>query len=111
MSAAVAYPTTMPPLWGAESMKRLDRTPAPTHVVPPVYPQEWSDRGIAGAATVEFFIDETGQARIPFVIAADQPLLGAAAVAAVMQWRFEPPLRNGNPVLVRAQQVFTFDLP
>jgi TonB family protein len=97
--------------YGAESMKRIDRIPTPTHVVPPIYPKEWSDRGITGSATVEFFIDESGRARIPFVTSADQPLLGASAVAAVTQWRFEPPTRSGTPVLVRAQQVFTFEVP
>ncbi len=92
----------------AETLKRLDRIPAPTHVVPPVYPKDWSDRGIAGSATVEFFIDETGQPRIPVVIATDHRFLGASAVAAVAQWRFEPPQAHGQPALVHAEQVFTF---
>ena len=91
-----------------EGLKRLDRIPTPTHVVPPVYPQEWSDRGIRGSATVEFYIDESGRARIPLVTAADHPLLGASAVAAVAQWRFEPPTCQGRRVLAHIEQVFAF---
>ena len=97
-----------PPAYGAESLQRLDRIPTPTHVVPPVYPADWSDRGIAGTATVEFYVDESGRTRIPLVTAASHPLLGASAVAAVAQWRFEPPTRAGRPVLARIEQVFTF---
>jgi outer membrane biosynthesis protein TonB len=35
-------------------------------------------------------------------------MYAAAAVSAVEQWRFEPPLRKGAPVLVYAQQEFSF---
>lgn len=94
--------------YGAASLKNLDRIPTPTHVVPPVYPRNWADRGIVGSATVEFFIDESGRARIPLVAAADHPLLGASAVAAIAQWQFEPPTCHGRRVLVRAEQVFAF---
>lgn len=97
--------------YGAERTQNLDRIPTPTHVVPPIYPKEWSDKGVTGMATVEFYIDESGQARIPVVVSADQPMLGGSAAAAVSQWRFEPPTRHGKPVLVRAQQVFTFSPP
>jgi TonB family protein len=92
----------------AEPFKNLDRIPTPTRVVAPIYPQAWIDRGITGRATVEFFIDENGHARIPLATASDHGLLGASAVAAVAQWRFEPPTCQGKPVLVRAEQVFTF---
>ena len=33
----------------------------------------------------------------------------SAAVMAVEQWQFEPPVSRGNPVFVRAQQVFNFN--
>ncbi len=99
---------TGPLAYHAVALRYLDHIPTPTRVVPPVYPREWAERGIAGSATVEFYIDESGQTRIPLVTAADHRLLGASAVAAVGQWRFEPPTRSGRPVLVRAEQVFTF---
>jgi TonB family protein len=92
----------------AEGLKNLDHIPTPTQVVAPIYPKDWSDRGIVGSATVEFYIDQSGKARIPVVTSADHSLLGASAVAAVSQWHFEPPTRAGKPVLVRAEQIFTF---
>ena len=46
--------------------------------------------------------------RVPSVSVEDDSLLTSLAVAALRQWRFEPPTRNGNPVLVRASQVFNF---
>jgi TonB family protein len=100
-----------PAVYRAESLKNLDAIPTPTHVVPPSYPLNWSDRGIRGTATVEFYIDEEGRVRIPVVSATDHPLLGGSALAAVMQWRFEAPVSRGRRVLVRAEQLFTFEPP
>jgi TonB family protein len=59
--------------------------------------------------TVEFYIDEQGRVRMAAVPreAADD-IYSAAAVAAVEQWRFEPPLRKGKPVLVLVEQLFRF---
>jgi len=97
-----------PTAYCAESLKNLDRIPTPTHVVPPTYPRNWADRGIIGSATVEFYIDESGRARIPIVASSDHLLLGASAVAAIAQWHFEPPTCRGRRVLVHAEQVFAF---
>ncbi len=86
-------------------LRELDRIPTPVHVVPPAVRLEDKARSV----TVEFYIDEEGRVRMPAVEreSADD-LLAAAAVAAVEQWRFEPPLRRGRPVLVYAQQEFNF---
>jgi outer membrane biosynthesis protein TonB len=86
----------------------LDRIPTPVHVIQPVLPKSDSSRG-AHDVTVEFFIDEEGKVRVP-TVDRDQAgdIYAAAMVAAVEQWRFEPPRRHGRPVLVVAQQVFNF---
>ncbi|MFZ5497353.1 MAG: TonB family protein [Verrucomicrobiota bacterium] len=86
-------------------LRELDRIPTPIHVVSPAVRLEEQKRSV----TVEFYIDEQGRVRLPAVDrgSADD-LLAAAAVAAVEQWRFEPPLRKGQPVLVYAQQEFSF---
>jgi TonB family protein len=83
----------------------LDRIPNPMQVVPPMVAK--SNR--LHIVTVEFYIDEEGRVRMPAVAreSADDAY-AAAAVAAVEQWRFEPPLRKGRPVLVYAQQEFSF---
>lgn len=86
-------------------LRELDRIPTPVHVVTPSAKLDGPPRSV----TVEFYIDEQGRVRMPAVDreSADD-MLAAASVAAVEQWRFEPPLRKGRPVLVYAQQEFTF---
>lgn len=86
-------------------LRELDRIPTPVHVVRPSIKPD----GIQHSITVEFYIDEEGKVRMPAVAreSADDAY-AAAAVSAVEQWRFEPPLRKGRSVLVYAQQEFTF---
>jgi TonB family protein len=92
------------------TLRELDRIPTPTKIVKPVYPQELARRHPV-SVTVDFYIDEKGHVRLPAVSresveASDQ--LAGAAVNAVSQWEFEPPLSRGRPVLVLARQLFTF---
>lgn len=86
-------------------LRELDRIPTPVHVVQPAIKMD----GARHSITVNFYIDEEGKVRMPAVAqeSADD-LYAAAAVSAVEQWRFEPPLRKGHPVLVYAQQEFTY---
>lgn len=86
-------------------LRDLDRIPTPVQVVSPVVNSD--DR--VHTVTVEFYIDEQGSVRMAAVPREDAGnVYAAAAVAAVEQWRFEPPLRKGKPVLVLAQQEFNF---
>jgi len=78
-------------------------------VVKPILPGGALSAGQERVVTVDFYIDEEGKVRVPAVdrdVAEDR--LAAAAVSAVEQWRFEPPLRKGHPVLVQVQQDFRF---
>jgi TonB family protein len=90
------------------SLGDLDRIPTPMHVVAPTYPREWAAQGLKGAVAVNFYIDETGKTRMATAEATADPRLAAIAVAAVEQWSFAPPTKNGGAVLVRTQQVFKF---
>src|ERR1700678_3442204 len=94
------------------SLDQLDRIPTPTKIVKPSYTLEQARRSHLRYLTVEFYIDKEGHVRLPAVsresIEADKEL-SAAAVMAVEQWQFEPPVSRGNPVFVRAQQVFNFN--
>jgi TonB family protein len=87
-------------------LSELDETPEPVQVVKPAIKSDARTHHV----TVEFYIDEGGRVRMPAVDrgSADD-YFAAAAVVAVEQWRFKPPLRKGRPVLVRASQEFTFD--
>jgi TonB family protein len=93
------------------TLSELDRIPTPTKIVKPVYTEEQARRSHVPRVTVEFYIDEQGHVRQPAVARqadeADEELC-AAAVTAVEQWQFEPPVSRGRPVLVRVQQDFNF---
>jgi TonB family protein len=93
------------------SLGQLDRTPTPTKIVKPDYVPDRGDRSRAAHVTVQFYIDEKGRVRLPAVTAesnASNEELAAAAITAVSQWRFEPPLVKGRPVLVLAEQDFDY---
>jgi TonB family protein len=90
------------------SLRELDRIPTPVVTVKPLYPGELADKGVKGKVTVDFYIDETGAVHLPAVSVKDDVELTALAVAALRQWKFEPPTRDGHPVLVKASQEFDF---
>jgi TonB family protein len=90
------------------SLRELDRIPIPVTTIAPQYPAKLANKGVKGKVTVDFFIDETGATRMPSVSSHDNSELTALSVQALRQWKFEPPTRNGKPVLLRASQVFSF---
>lgn len=89
-------------------LRDLDRIPLPLNSVAPVYGKDLKERGIQGAVEVRFCIDENGTVRMPAVVSADHPRLAESALAAVRQWKFDPPTSHGAPVLILAQQRFDF---
>lgn len=96
-------------IYKPHGLRTLDGIPTPIQVTQPIYPKEWIDQGLRGSVIVDFYIDETGAVRMTSVASTAQPLLAAAAAAAVREWRFAPPLRKGRPVLAHCQQVFRFE--
>lgn len=88
--------------------ERLDRKPMAESAPAPQYPEAWRDDGITGSVVVSYYIDGEGNVRVPRVLSADHPLLGALARQTVKAWRFAPPTSRGNPVLLRVQQRFDF---
>ena len=57
---------------------------------------------------VRFYIDEQGNVRLPSVTGQPNAYLTEQAMAAVREWKFAPVTSRGQPVLVAAQQEFTF---
>lgn len=90
---------------------RLDRPLAAAHVVSPRYPAELLRGGASGEVSVEFIVDGEGRVRLPAVETAAHPSFAREAVAAIAEWRFEPPRHNNQAVLVRAVQRFQFAPP
>jgi outer membrane biosynthesis protein TonB len=45
-----------------------------------------------------------------FFVKADHDNFVLAAMAAMAQWRFEPPMKNGRAISVKAKQPFSFKI-
>ncbi|MBW7896626.1 MAG: TonB family protein [Opitutaceae bacterium] len=64
-----------------------------------------------GRVTLDFFVDETGRARLPVVVESTHQAYTDAAVQALAAWRFSIPTSQSRPVIVRTQQTFLFSAP
>jgi TonB family protein len=62
----------------------------------------------AGKVTLDFYVDQNGHARLPVVRSATHPAFATAAIRALDGWKFNPPRRQGRPVIVHLQQDFVF---
>jgi TonB family protein len=89
-------------------LKELDRIPVPVNIVRPGYPEAFVGSGLEGTVTVEFYIDESGEVRLPVVLDQTAGDFGGAAMEAVRQWKFEPPVKDETPVVALARQRFSF---
>jgi outer membrane biosynthesis protein TonB len=87
----------------------LDRPIQVVHsVVPPTPASAETSAPHAGSALVDFYVDESGRARMPVVVEMTSAGHAQAAVDALNEWRFATPLRRGQPCAVRVQQRFVF---
>ncbi len=91
-------------------LETLDVKPEVTFQDRPRYPVRMRRAGIAGAALVEFIVDDQGKVRDARTFRATHEDFGAAATAAIMTWKFNPGLKNGRPVATRMQEIIRFEL-
>ena len=71
----------------------------------PVFPEAARAEGLEGSVTVRYDVDVEGVVRNARVVASEPPgVFDAAALAAVRSWRFNPPLRDGEPVAARSRE-------
>jgi TonB family protein len=73
------------------------------------YPDEAKVVGLEGIIIAEIWVDESGRVTNARLLRAI-PMLEDAALAAVMQWRFEPVVVDGKPVPVRMTVTTNFTL-
>ncbi len=78
------------------------------HKAMPEYPEEAMTKGIQGDVVFKIDVDETGKIVLGVPVEGD-PLLVAASVDAMREFRFRPYLLNGTPVgMVESQLGFHF---
>jgi protein TonB len=85
------------------------REPRKIRDVPAVYPEIARAAKIEGVVILEATIDERGVVTDARVLRS-VPLLDAAALTALKQWRYTPTLLNGVPVRVLMTVTFRFSL-
>jgi protein TonB len=78
--------------------------------VEPEYTQEAKDAGIEGPVTLKVVITPEGKAENIVVAKSLDPGLDANAVSAVSNWRFQPGMKDGEPVSVAAVIEVNFHL-
>ena len=92
-------PPPPPPPFGAIRVGGKVLPPRKVKDVPPVYPSIAQSARISGTIIVEVLVGADGRVSSAKVIRSI-PLLDQAAVDAVRQWEFSPPLLNGQPTPV-----------
>ena len=88
----------------------LDQKPVPRSQARPIYPAELRSKNITGEAVVEFVVDSQGNVRDATALRHTHPAFGEAAVASVMQWKFQPGKKGGRAVTTRLQVPIVFSL-
>lgn len=83
----------------------------PLQRIPPQYPRDAARAGITGWVQLEVTVNADGSVRGAKVIdAKPRGMFEAAAVQAVMRWKFKPKIEDGKPVEQRGAQKIEFNL-
>lgn len=81
--------------------------PRPISVLRPKYPKEARKKKIEGAVVLRATVTRDGNLKDITVVSGD-PILAAAALEAVQQWRYQPSKINGEPVEAQHEITITF---
>ena len=101
--SAAKISTRLPYISGLEAQMLLLQS------APPVTPSLVRKDGISNTVMLDVIIDVLGQVRSASILSGDL-VLGNAARAAVLGWRYRPYLQNGRPVDVETTVTVTFPL-
>lgn len=91
-------------------LANLDQRPEPTLQSQPLYPFEMRRAGINGQVVVGFIVDSNGNTRDAYAISSTQKEFEAAAIQAVMKWRFRPGRKGGRAVNTRMSVPIVFNI-
>lgn len=91
-------------------VKDVDTPPKLLKRTRPRYPVELRRANVSGQALLQFVVDEKGRPRDIAVLKADHRDFAASAVKSVEEYRFEPALKNGQPVRVRLHAPIVFSI-
>lgn len=96
---------------GANVASLFDGDIIPLQRIAPQYPREAARARIAGWVQLEVLVNADGTVRSARVVdAKPKGLFDAAAVTAVLRWKFKPKVVDGQPVAQRGSQRIEFNL-
>lgn len=79
--------------------------------IPPLYPYAARRRGLEGWVEIRLAVDESGRVKQVEVIKSEpKKVFEAAVIKAARQWRFNPALKQGQPVAAAYRTVVRFEL-
>ncbi len=84
--------------------------PRPLKLVRPIYPAGLRMSGQTGEVLISFIVSVEGRVRRAEVVRSSNPGFDEPALDALMQWTFQPGMRNGIPVNTRMQVPIVFSL-
>lgn len=76
--------------------------------VDPYYPEIAQRAGIQGTVLVHALISPSGDVRLAKVLSTDAEILNRPSLEAVIKWKFEPPVVEGQPAAVWVRIPFRF---
>jgi protein TonB len=108
---------TLPPMEtrdisGGSGLVPAERSPVPTVRVNPAYPPSAASRGLEGQCTVIFDITPQGTTANVRTLSCTSSTFERASLNAVSRWRYNPQIRDGQPVMFRGattQLVYSMD--
>lgn len=95
-----------------EGPVRYTQSLTPVSQIPPRYPRRAQLDGISGWVRLEFIVNPDGTVSDVSVVEAEprRGIFDQEAVRALSRWRFQPQIRDGNPVPALATIVIKFNL-
>ncbi len=85
--------------------------PVPTVTPPATYPEALLAERVAGTAELAVTVLADGSVGEVAVVSADRPEMAAAAIEAVLKWKFTPAMRDETPIAARIRVPFRFEAP
>ncbi len=93
------------------ALSQLDQAPKPLTRVAPQAPQQFLQRGVSGEALCVMTISTTGEVTAVDIIRSTHPELAEPSIAALLQWKFKPGQKAGQPVACSIEQLIAYAAP
>lgn len=97
--------------WQVATREELDSEPRALNQPMPVFPERARIAGQSGRVVVNFLVNSEGRVCVPTVELATADVFVPEALAAIRQWRFVPPRRDGRPTFYADRWAFDFGPP